>query len=341
MFALNRLLIPAAGAAFAFTLAATPLTAKAETLRLANWLPPFHHMTRTLADWVAEVDKASGGTLKIVVLKAPLAKPPGQYDLAKNGIVDISWGVPGYTPGRFPIMRVMELPFLSPNAEIGSAALWAWYAKHKMIAREYGDTKLLAVWVHGPGVLHTKKQVTRLEDLKGMKLRVGGGGVQIATKLGGVPVAMSATKAHEALLRGTVSGTFFPYESVKGFRLSKLVKYHLEFPGGLYTTPFFMVMNKKRWNGLSAKHKAVLNKVGGQWGSRFIGKHWDAADRAGNALAMKVGNKIQTIKPAELARWRAKVQPMYDEWIAKANKAGLNGKALLADLKMVMKQHAK
>ena len=84
MIALKRLLTPMAGAAFVFALAATPLTAKAETLRMANWLPPFHHMTKTLANWVAEVDKASGGTLKIVVLKAPLAKPPGQYDLLPN-----------------------------------------------------------------------------------------------------------------------------------------------------------------------------------------------------------------------------------------------------------------
>jgi len=341
MHFLKRLVLPAAGASLTLAVLTTTVTARAESLRMANWLPPVHHISKSVEMWIAQVKKASGGTLNINLLKAPLAKPAGQYNLARNGIADIAWGVPAYTPGRFPLMQAIELPFISPNAETGSAALWTWYAKHKMAAREYGDVKLLTVWITGPGVLHSKTRVTVLEDLKGMKLRVGGGGVAIANKLGGVPVAMPASKAHEALLRGTVSGTFFPYSEVKGFRLSKLVKHHLEFPDGLYASVFFVTMNKKRWDGLSAKHKAVLNKVGGVAAARFFGKRWDAADIAGKALAIKAGNSFRKTPVAEFARWRAKVQPMYDEWIAKANKAGLNGKALIADLNMTMKQEAK
>ncbi|HUT49791.1 MAG TPA: TRAP transporter substrate-binding protein [Alphaproteobacteria bacterium] len=341
MLFLKRIAIPATSAALTLALVATPVTVRAETLRMANWLPPVHHISLSLSAWVAQVNKATGGSLKINLLKAPLAKPPGQYDLAKNGIADIAWGVPAYTPGRFPVMQAIELPFISPNAETGSAALWSWYAKHKMAAREYGDVKLLAVIVAGPGVLHTKTPVTVLEDLKGMKLRVGGGGVPLAGKLGAVPVAMPGSKAHEALLRGIVSGTFFPYSEVKGFRLAKLVKHHLEFSDGLYTSAFFVIMNKKRWNGLSAKNKAVLDKLGGLSASRLFGKRWDTADIAGKALAIKAGNKIRKISPAELARWRGKVQPLYDEWVAKADKAGLDGKALLADLQLIMKQQAK
>lgn len=307
-------------------------------LRMANWLPPVHHMTQTLANWVAEVDKASGGSLKIEVLKAPLAKPPGQYDLAKNGIVDISWGVPAYTPGRFGMMRVMELPFLSPSAEIGSAGLWEWYTKHNLAAKEYSDTKLLAAFVHGPGVLHSKKEIHTLQELSNVKLRVGGGGVAMSEKLGAVPVAMPATQAHESLQRGTTEGALFPWEAVKGFRLGKLVSYHLEFPGGLYATPFFMTMNQKSWNELSAAHKEVLNKVGGAWGSRFIGKHWDDADSAGKKVAQANGNKISTIAPTEFKRWKERTQFMADEWIKKANDAGYDGKAMYQDLQEIIKK---
>ncbi len=312
---------------------------EARALRAVNWTPPVHHMYGTLKAWIAEVDKASGGTLEIKLLDGPLGKPPGQYDLVKNGIVDFAWGVPAYTPGRFNMLRVMELPFLSPNAEIGSAGLWEWYAKHGLDKKEFSDTKLIATFVHGPGGIHSKKRIRTLEDLKGVKLRVGGGGVAMADKLGAVPVAMSATKAYEAIQRGVTNGAMFPFEGVKGFRLAGLVKHHLAFPGGLYTTPFFFVMNKKSWNKLSDEHKAVLEKVGGAWGSRFIGKHWDDADTAGMRAAVMTGNSITTIDSEELKRWTPRVKFIRDEWIAKANKAGYDGQALYDDLRKMIKKN--
>ncbi len=313
--------------------------AQTKTLRMANWVPPVHHMTLTLKNWIAEVDKATGGTLKINLLGPGLAKPPGQYDIVKNGVVDFAWGVAAYTPGRFPMMRVLELPFLSPNAETGSAGLWEWYEKHGFEKKEFSDTKLIALFVHGPGLLHSKKEIRTLEDLKGVKLRVGGGGVAMSDKLGAVPVAMSATKAHESLQRGITQGALFPWEAIKGFRLEKLVSYHLKVPGGLYTTPFFLIMNKKSWEMLSDEHKAALNKVSGHWGSRFIGKHWDAADKAGMKVAESTGNKISTIDPAELKRWSEKIQFITDDWIKKAGAAGYDGKALLEDLKKTIKKN--
>lgn len=307
--------------------------AQTQRLRMANWLPPKHHVTVALQNWTKLVEKESGGTLKIRILKSPLAKPPGQYDLVKNNIADIAWGVAGYTPGIFPLLRAWELPFVSPNSEKGSVAAWNWYSRNGLLKREWKDAHLVLLWVHGPGHLHTKTKVMKIEDLKGMKLRVGGGGVAMADKLGGVPVAMSATKAHESLLRGTTSGTLFPWEAIKGFRLVKLVKYHLEFPGGLYATPFWMAMSKKAWNGLSAKHKAVITKLGGEWGSRYMGQNWDKADAAGRALAKKNGNIFNTIDANEYKRWKARVQFMDKEWVERANKKGLDGTKLLMELR--------
>jgi len=321
--------------------ALTSAQAETVTLRMAHWVPPVHHLTGTMNGWVAAVKKESGGTLIIKIDKGAVSKPPGMYDVAKNGIRDMAWGVAGYTPGRFPVFRALELPFLSPNAEIGSAAMWDWYHRNKLDEKEITDTKLIAVFVHGPGVVHTKKPVARMEDLAGVKLRVGGGGVQISKLLGAVPVPMSATKANESLRRGTTSGTLFPYEAIKGFRLAKLVGYHLEIPGGIYATPFFLTMNKNSWNKLSDKHKAVLMKVGGAWGSRFIGKHWDAADTEGRRVAKANGNKITTISPAELKRWKGLLEPMYAEWTKNVKAKGYDAEALLKDLRATIAKYNK
>lgn len=313
-------------------------SAQEVTLRMSNWLPPVHHLVKSLEAWNAEVEKASGGSLKIVLDKASLAKPPGQYDVAKKGIADLAYPVLGYTPGRFAVARGAELPFLSPSAEVGSQAIWEWYAKN-VGDKEFNDVKLITLWIHGPGLVHTKKEVKTLEDLKGVKLRVGGGGVAMAKALGAVPVAMSAPKSHEALLRGTTDGTLFPWEAISGFKLTKLVGYHLEIPGGLYATPFALVMNKAKFESLSPAHQAVLNKVGGLAGAKFIGKRWDEADDKGRDAALKNGNTIQTIDPAELERWRKKIDFMNDDWIKKVSAEGWDGKALLADLRAHMKKY--
>lgn len=311
-------------------------SAQTLTLKSAHWLPPLHHYTKTAKNWIKTVEAAAGGKLKIILDKSALAKPPGHYDLAKNGVRDLAMSVAGYTPGRFQLFRMAEVPFATPSAETGSPGLHKWYTKHGFDKQEFTGTKLIVAFIHGPGILHSKKEIKTLEDIKGVKIRVGGGGVLIAKSLGAIPVAMSATKANESLTRGTTTAAFFPYESIKGFRLAKLVKYHLEIPGGLYTTSFFIAMNDKTWDGLPAFAKAAFNKAGGVAGAKFIGRHWDDADQAGKEAAKKAGNKIQVISAKEKARWAKAIRVVKDNWIKKANDKGLNGEMLLKELLAMM-----
>lgn len=324
----------AVGAAvLATVLFAGAASAQKVTLKMAHWVPPVHHLTVTYAKWAETIMKASGGTLDVKVDKSPLAKPPGAYDLAKNGVRDLAWGVAGYTPGRMPMIRGIEVPFATTNSESGSPALYTWYTRNGLGKNEFNDTKLITAFIHGPGVLHSKKSITTLEDLKGVKIRVGGGGVPIAKSLGGVPVAMSATKAHESLQRGTTTATLFPWEAIRGFRLIKLVNHHLEVPGGFYTTAFWVTMSSKTWNKLSGAHKTAIMKAGGAAGAKFIGRFWDHHDKSVKALVKKAGgHTVQTLGASELKRWSAKLGGMRNDWIKKADAKGHNGKALLAEL---------
>ncbi len=310
------------------------------TLRMAVWLPPLHHLSKSLVAWSAQIEEASNGTLLIKLDSAALAKPPGQYDLAKKGVADLAYHVFGYTPGRFQIIRATELPFLSPNAEVGSQATWDWYERNVGADKEMPDVKLITLWIHGPGLIHTKNEIKTLEDLQGVKLRVGGGGVAMSEALGAVPVPMSATQAHESLLRGTTDGTMFPWESVSGFRLTDLVTYHLEVPGGLYSTPFALVMNQKAFDELSPEHQAILDEFGGINGAKFIGRRWDEADAVGRNAAESNGNTIQTIADDELGRLRSKVAFMEGVWLKDAKALGFDGEALLADLRATIERFA-
>ncbi|MCF6233501.1 MAG: TRAP transporter substrate-binding protein [Rhodobacteraceae bacterium] len=324
-----------------FGLSAGMAFAQDVTLRMSTWLPPKHHLVAdTLLIWFAEIEKASGGTLKIKLDPAPIAKPPGQYDVVRDGAADLAYHVMAYTPGPFEILRGAELPFLSANAEAGSQAAYDWYDRNIGFDTEFKDVKVITLMVHGPGAVHTKKPINTLEDLMGVKLRVGGGGVRMAEALGAVPVAMPAPAAYEAIQKGVADGALFPFESVKGFRLGELLDYHLEIPGGLYTTPFAIIMNRAKWDGLSDAHKKVLTDLGGIKGAGILGAGWDRADAVGKAFALESNGTINRLPDAELARWAEKIEFMNTAWIEKADAAGLDGAALLDDLKATMAKYS-
>jgi TRAP-type C4-dicarboxylate transport system substrate-binding protein len=327
--------------AMTFGLTATAAMAETVTLRMATWLPPKHHHTAVaLPAWIAAIDEASGGTLKIKIDPAPIAKPPGQYDIVRDGAADMSYHVVAYTPGPFEILRGVELPFLSPNAEIGSQAAYDWYDRNVGFDTEFKDVKIITMFVHGPGAVHTKTPVKTLEDLAGVKLRVGGGGVRMSEALGATPVAMPASKAYEAIQKGVADGAMFPFESIAGFRLGELVNYHLEIPGGLYTTPFAVMMNPAKYDSLSDEHKKVLADVGGVAGAKIIGAAWDDADAIGRQAAVDQGGVFHTLEGAELARWTDAIAFMDGSWIEKANAAGHDGAALLEDLKATIAKYS-
>ena len=329
-------------AAMAFGLSTTAAMAETVTLRMSTWLPPKHHHTAvSLPAWIAAVDKASNGTLKIKIDPAPIAKPPGQYDIVRDGAADMSYHVVAYTPGPFEILRGAELPFLSPSAEVGSQAAYDWYDRNVGFDKEFKDVKIITMFVHGPGAIHSKKPIKTLEDLAGVKLRVGGGGVRMAEALGATPVALPAPKAYEAIQKGVAEGAMFPFESIAGFRLGELVNHHLEIPGGLYTTPFAVIMNPAKYNGLSDAHKKVLADVGGINGAKILGQGWDQADAIGRQAAIDQKGVFHKLEGAELEKWKAKITFMDGDWIKKADAAGLDGKALLADLKATIAKYSK
>jgi TRAP-type C4-dicarboxylate transport system substrate-binding protein len=294
-------------------------------------------MVRTQEIWAKTVLEASGGNLVIEIDKAPLAKPDGQYDLVKNGVRDLVWHVPGYTPGRFDLFQGPELPFLCPSSTVCSRVLWNWYAKHGLAKKEFTDATLVTAFTTGPFSAHMAKPARTLEEFRALKIRVAGASVPVAKALGWSVAVLPATEAYESIQRGVVDGTVFPWEAINSFRLNDLTKFHLEIPGGLLTSAFMIVGNTKAIDNLTPSNKAAFLKASGEAGSMLYGKYWDAADDKGRADAVAKGHTIETIKPAELDRWRPLLQSATDEWLKKANAKGVDGQKLLDDLKAMIK----
>ncbi len=319
---------------------AAPAAAQKQTLRMAYWAGPAHQMVQAQEVWIKTIEEASGGNLTVEVDKAALAKPPGQYDLIKNGVRDLVWAVPSYTLGRFDMLQVAELPFLCPNSTVCSPVLWKWYAKHGLAGKEFTDTVLLNTFTTGPFGIHTLKPVKTLEDLKGLKIRAAGATLPIAKALDISAVPLAATEAYEAVQRGTVDGSLFPWEAMESFRLNDLLKAHLEIPGGLAAASFVIVANKNAIDRLTPDNRAALLKASGDVGSALFGKAWDAADEKARKDAKDRGQTIDSLAPAELDRWRPRLQFITDEWLKKTDEKGFDGQKMLEDFRAMVKATA-
>ncbi|MGZ9273022.1 MAG: TRAP transporter substrate-binding protein, partial [Candidatus Binatia bacterium] len=227
-------------------------------LKLSHWVPPSHPLQKALEEWGASVEKDSGGTIKYKVYPAQqLGKAFDHYDMARDGIADLTYINPGYQPGRFPIIAAGELPFLISNAKGGSQALDAWYRAYA--DKEMKDVKFCLAFVHDPGTFHSKsKKIVTPADIKGMKIRPAHATMATwITQLGGTNVQSSAPEVRDILDKGVADAVTFPWGSIPLFGIDKVTKYHMNAP--LYVTTFAFVFNKTTYGQMSAAQKKVID----------------------------------------------------------------------------------
>lgn len=331
-----------AAALVAGALAWTP--AQAETvLTASSWVPPGHPLTANiLMGWTKEVEKATNGRVKFNILpKAPVA-PPQTFDAVKDGVVDASFTVHGYTPGRFVLTKMTEFGFLGDSAESISVAYERMYQKHLAKFDEHKGVKVISVFAHGPGQMYSvKTPIKSIGDLSGMKIRVGGGVVNDVTKaLGANPLLKPASESFQILNSGVADGIFFPGESIAGFKLTGVIRHGTLVPGGLYNTSFVMMMNPAKFAALPKEDQAAIDKVSGEFFARLAGKAWDAADAAGVEAMKAAGISLQTANPAFVAELKAKTDPIESAWYGEIKGKGLDGAALMKEFRAEIKKAA-
>jgi TRAP-type C4-dicarboxylate transport system substrate-binding protein len=257
-------------------------------------------------------------------------------------VVDIIWTVLGYTPGRFPKSEVFELPFTSGSAEASSRAMQEYVQKNAM--DEFKDVKLIAVHTHGPGMFHSKDPVTKLEDLKGMKVRGGSRVINIMLEqLGATPVGMPVPAVGEALSKGVISATTIPWEVVPALKVQQIVKNHTGFSGdkGLYTQTFAVAMNKASYDKLPPDLKKVIDANSGIEAAALFGRAMDEGDKAGLALAKAAGNNVITLDAAETTRWQRAAAGVRATWYKEVGDKGIDGPKLAAEAEALIAKYSK
>ena len=333
--------VAAAGLAFSMSLAA----AQEVVLKLHQFLPAQANVPKHILDvWADKVEADSGGRIKIERYPAMQlgGKPPELIDQAIDGVADIVWTLPGYTPGRFPHAEVFELPFMMTNAEATSKAYYDIYDKY-MKDGEFKDVHVLSVWVHGPGVIHSNKPVRTIADLNGMKLRAP---TRIITgmlnDLGATSIGMPVPAVPEGLSKGVIDATVIPWEVTGALKVPELVHNHTEFPGAsLYTTAFMFAMNKEKYESLPQELKDAIDSQSGEEFSALAGKLMQAADGPAREAAVALGNNIIELSPEEIQQWKDASAGIAPGWVEDMNGLGFDGQALLDQATALIAENTK
>lgn len=306
------------------------------TLRIHHFMSPKGSLhAQMLVPFAERLAAASDGRIKVELFGSmSLGGRPGDlYDQAADGAVDAVLTLPGYTAGRFNRTEVFELPFLMDDSVATSKAFWD-LIESDLQDGEYDEVQILSGWVHGPGVIHSREPIAKLEDLKGKEIR---GPTRVVTdllgELGATPVGMPLPKIPENISKGVIGGALLPWEVTPSIRLAELLGNHTELGGSpaLYTATFILAMNSYAYDAMPDDLRAILDAETGKKMAEFAGSVQAQADAAGRDAAK--GNNIIRLDDAEIARWIETAQPVYTRWIARAADKGFDGEKAIKQAK--------
>lgn len=295
---------------------AAPTAMAQDTLVFAAGTPPQGPIHETLVEWVAAINDAGKGVIEIDFREGfTMANPQNFYDRVKDGVVDISWGTLTAVAGRFPLSSVVELPWLTDDAETASVAFWR-MTESGMMDAEFNDIVPLMTLVFPQSGIHLRAPIASLDSLDGQQVIAGTQtNAAVVSALGGVPQSIGLAESYEAIQRGTVDGRLLPWSAFPPFRLAEITNYHIEAPIGTVVGAIFV--SRDVWDGLSEDARNVIMSKSGEAFSRATGGRVDKMN--GGIRASIVNNPAHTVvglSPEQDAAWQARVAPITDQWIA-------------------------
>lgn len=298
---------------------ALALPAKAEQLRFSSFEPPVAFLTKNVfPEWGRRVEEATNGEVTVKMFPGgTLGRSPAQQlKLVEDGVADVAFIVPGYNPGVFTGVTVGELPYTVSDAVSGSKAMWEMYEKG-MLKGDFDKYYIVGLFVTSPQAVASKGAIMSPAEMQGKNFRASSPNLLAAIEqMGAVAVGgITAPTIAESISRGVIDGSFNEWNALKSFRIAEAVDHVLEVPMG--TSPLMVVMNKQKYEGLSAEAKAGIDKVSGAAFSAYFGEQFEGQNTAARNEAVAAG-KITITEPdqATLDAWQAATQPAIDAWLA-------------------------
>ncbi len=326
-------------------LAATFISAPGQAMaqkimRIGSWLPPKHTMNKdVLPTWGKWIEQATEGRVKVKI-EYPGGHPKALLDAVQDGVFDAGWTFHGYLPGRFKLTKIVELPNLDVDAEAASVAYWRVYQKYLKKAGEHRGVILAGLFTHGPGQIHLRKPISDLSEMRGKKIRIGGGiQTEIGKRMGIEGVTAPGSKVYEILSQGVADGIFMPMGEKRSLRLKEVAPFTIKFPHGMYLGSFGIFINPDFMNSLSVKDRKAIMSVSGEKLSAMAGRFWDEDAKIGEADARKYGNTIMDATPAMIREFKQMTATMDDNWLKEVRDRGVDAKKALWELRSIARSY--
>jgi len=323
---------------FALTGACALLTsrsASAQTaeLKVSHFLPPNHTFQKAMVLWSDDLEKQSGGRLKLRIYPAGQlgGGPNRQFDAARNGVVDIAISLHGATPGRYATTELASLPFVAPLAGAKSAVTSRRLTElaPTYLAKEHEGLRILWLAATPPLMFHSKTPIRKVDDFKGLKIRYAGAQFKnLIDALGAVPLPVPPQETQDALSKGIVDAATFPYEGAASFDIGTVAKYTLE--PGVSSATFGVVMNPEKYESLPADLKSLIDKTTGPAAAETFGKMLDDAETAGKSSLIAKGVNVSVLANEELDQMKKLFAQQNDIAVELVDKKGQPGRAFFA-----------
>lgn len=328
-------LVSLAAMTFSGTVAAQDVT-----FRFAHWLPTTHPLAKSsFPEWAESITEASNGSIKFEFYPAQqLGVAKDHYNMARDGIADITWIGPGYEPGRFPVLGAVEFPFVVSDNTQANAAVHEWYDSYA--GKEMSDVKVCVTHLHAPGTLHSKTRIEKPEDVEGLNIRPSTASVaSYVTRLGGANVQVAAPEARDALEKGSADAIFYPNGSFWLYNLDHIAKFHIDAP--MYTNAFNIVMNKSAYNRLNQDQKNVIDAhCNAEWSVK-VASHWDSFEHEGMEKLRSSEDHVMTkLNDDQLKPWIEAASTLQEGWRNAVTKKGYNPDLILKDLQETLDSYS-
>ncbi len=296
-----------------------------------------HKQAQLGAAWAKEIETRTNGRVKIAVgLGSAFFRGDEIYEWIELGEADIGMSAFAYNKGRFPAMEAIDISIGYPNAKVATLVANEFYTKFR--PKELSDVKILYLHAHGPGLIHSKKPINKLDDLKGMRIRSTNFSAKMTEAMGAVPVVAPQGYAYVLLEGNNVDATWSPMEVLKAWGQAYAIKYTIVPHCTGYTSGFYVAMNLNKWHSLPKDVQEVFERVSAKWTAKHA-EAWDVGDEEGRKFTLSLGNQIITLAKAESARWCESVQPVMDEYVGRVRSMGLPGQEYVETVRELIKKY--
>lgn len=287
-----------------------------------NVISPWMDMVKELTKGQVEVVFYGPGTICPVTDILPSVE---------SGIVDIGLNGLTMTPGRYPLLGMLELPMVFNSATHMAVTAYELIQKYPELRKEIEAFKILSTSASVPMQLITTSPIRTLEEMKGKKIAVTGQAfVQPISALGASPVFMQPTDIYMSLQRGMIDGLIFPIPSTMSFRLQEVAKYVTMID--LSVSSSFTLMNKDAWASLPQDAREAIEPTTELRGTVSYSSCSDLFVPRDIASMEKVGVTFIKLPPEEKDRWEQRVQSVHQAWLEAQNKKNPKVQAMYDDM---------